>query len=107
MRIFKDDAEALAAGCVVTEGGGTPVRFYLDPKGVGTDYARGPTDLERLQHAALEALEAALRKDSRDKSITGDTVEYHLDGQAMFHAINKARAALKAFRGDTIDSTTT
>lgn len=43
---------------------------------------------------ALEAIEAALRKDARDKSIAKDTVEYHLDGQTMYHAINTARAAI-------------
>ena len=49
---------------------------------------------------ALIALEAALRKDSRDKAIMADTVEYHLDGQAMYVAINKARAALAAPEGE-------
>lgn len=43
---------------------------------------------------ALTGLEAALRKDSRDKAILPDTVEYHLDGQTMYQAINAARAAL-------------
>jgi hypothetical protein len=44
--------------------------------------------------AALIEIEAALRKDSRDKSIHRDTVEYHLDGQAMYSAINRARIAI-------------
>lgn len=43
---------------------------------------------------ALKAVEAALRKDARDKSIAKDTVEYHLDGQTMYHAINTARSAI-------------
>ena len=43
---------------------------------------------------ALVSLEAALRKDSREKSVLSETVEYHLDGQAMYQAINKARAAI-------------
>ena len=43
---------------------------------------------------ALEIVEAALRKDSRQKSIVGDEVEYHLDGNTMYHAINTARAAI-------------
>jgi len=61
--------------------------------------------VERLQHRAkdmLEALtllEAALRKDSRDKSILSDTVEYHLDGQTMGYAINKVRAAIAKAEG--------
>lgn len=44
--------------------------------------------------AALKALYDALLKDSREKSIVGDGVEYHLDGQAMYAAINKVRAAI-------------
>lgn len=43
---------------------------------------------------ALVLVEAALRKDSRDKSIIGDGVEYHLDGQTMGYAIGTARSAL-------------
>jgi len=43
---------------------------------------------------ALQAIENALHKDSRDKSIVGDGVEYHLDGQTMYFALNAARAAL-------------
>lgn len=49
---------------------------------------------------ALEKIEVALRTDSRGKSILADTVEYHLDGQAMYHAINAARAALRLARGE-------
>jgi hypothetical protein len=49
---------------------------------------------------ALEKIEAALRKDSRDKSIIGDAVEYHLDGQTMGYAINTARAALSKAKGE-------
>ena len=61
-------------------------------------------DLERdraVLIAALETLEAALKTDSRDKSILADTVEYHLDGQAMYHAINTARATLASVKGDS------
>ena len=43
----------------------------------------------------LEDLGVALRTDSRQKTITGDAVEYHLDGSRMYHAINAVRAALK------------
>ena len=50
-------------------------------------------EIERLR-GALVAIEEALCKDSRQKSIVGDEVEYHLDGQTMYYAINKARAAL-------------
>jgi hypothetical protein len=48
---------------------------------------------------ALERVEAALRVDSRQKSILSDTVEYHLDGQTMYQAITAARAARAAYRG--------
>lgn len=48
---------------------------------------------------ALKALEAALGTDSRQKSIARDTVEYHLDGQAMYAAINKARDAIALAEG--------
>ncbi len=50
-------------------------------------------EVARLREV-LAALEAALRKDSRGKTVFADTVEYHLDGQAMYQAINLARAAL-------------
>jgi hypothetical protein len=50
--------------------------------------------------AALIELEAALRTDSRGKTIMSDTVEYHLDGQTMYHAINKARAAIARATGE-------
>src|SRR5262249_32316616 len=43
---------------------------------------------------ALQVLERALREDSRRKSILADTVEYHIDGQTMYLAINKAREAI-------------
>ena len=49
--------------------------------------------------AALEFLEAGLRTDSRGKTVLSNTVEYHLDGQAMYIAINKARAAIAKARG--------
>ena len=32
---------------------------------------------------ALEKVEAALRQDTRQKSIIGDEVEYHLDGETI------------------------
>lgn len=32
--------------------------------------------------------------DARQKSIVGDEAEYHLDGQTMYHALNKARDAI-------------
>jgi len=44
--------------------------------------------------ATLTELEAALRKDRCDKSVLSDTVVYHLEGNAMYHAINKCRAAI-------------
>lgn len=44
----------------------------------------------------IAGLEEALRKDSRQHSILSDTVEYHLDGQTMYHAINRARAFLSS-----------
>ena len=50
-------------------------------------------EIERLREA-LRGIEKALRTDSRDKSIIGDEVEYHLDGQTMYLAINAARRAL-------------
>jgi hypothetical protein len=56
-------------------------------------------DLVAELSAALGEIESALRKDSREKTITGDTVEYHLDGQTMYRAINRARAALSAKDG--------
>ena len=43
---------------------------------------------------ALEILEMALKTDSRDQTIDADSVEYHLDGPAMYRAINYARIAL-------------
>lgn len=49
---------------------------------------------------ALEALEAALREDSRNKDILGDEVEYHLDGQTMGWAIEKVRAAIRKAKGE-------
>jgi hypothetical protein len=51
--------------------------------------------------AALKGIEAALRKDSRDKTVLRDTVEYHLDGQAMYGAINAAREAIAKAEGRT------
>lgn len=66
-----------------------------------TDPADGP--LVAAAHdlyEALAAVEAALRKDSRGQTIVGDGVEYHLDGQTMYRAINKARGALAKARGE-------
>lgn len=54
---------------------------------------------------ALTKLEAALRKDSRDKTVLSDTVEYHLDGQVMYQAINCARAALAKALGESSQAT--
>lgn len=47
---------------------------------------------------ALVKIEAALRVDAREKSILADTVEYHLDGQVMYMAINAARDAIARAR---------
>lgn len=44
--------------------------------------------------AALKELEAALHKDIRSSTLMADTVEYHLDGQTMYIALNKARDAI-------------
>jgi hypothetical protein len=52
-----------------------------------------PTDNKLAE--ALRKIESALRKDSRQKDICGDDVEYHLDGQTMYYAINAAREALR------------
>lgn len=49
--------------------------------------------------AALREIEDALRKDSRDKTIGREDVEYHLDGQTMYRAINLARAAIAKAEG--------
>jgi hypothetical protein len=49
--------------------------------------------------SALVAIELALRKDSRNKSILGDEVEYHLDGQTMGYAIQTAREAIRKAKG--------
>lgn len=43
---------------------------------------------------ALVAIDKALCTDARQKSITGDSVEYHLDGQTMGYALNLARDSL-------------
>lgn len=48
---------------------------------------------------ALRAIEEALRKDSRQKDITGDEVEYHLDGQTLGWAITAARKAIAFAEG--------
>lgn len=47
---------------------------------------------------ALERLDAALRTDTRNRTVTADTVEYHLEGHAMYAAINRIRAALDKAR---------
>ena len=60
---------------------------------VETALTKEMAENERLREA-LVSLEAALLKDSRQKSIVGDDTEYHLDGNSMYHAINKVRAAL-------------
>jgi len=44
---------------------------------------------------ALAEIYRALMKDSRQKSIVNDDVEYHLDGPTMSFALNKARRALE------------
>lgn len=51
------------------------------------------TECEQLREA-LRGLEKALRSDSRDKAVGPEDVEYRLDGQAMYQAINAARRAL-------------
>ena len=57
------------------------------------ELAQARSEIERLREA-LVSLERSLLKDSRQKSIVGDDTEYHLDGNSMYHAINKVRAAL-------------
>jgi len=42
----------------------------------------------------LRRAEAALCKDSRGMSLCSDTVEFHLDGETMYHAINDIRSAI-------------
>lgn len=90
------DAEACFKVALLT-------RQQLDHEGVcqlGRDRIRM---LSRRVHELTEALakiEGALCKDSRQKTISGDTVEYHLDGQAMYAAINSARAALARALGE-------
>ena len=49
--------------------------------------------------AALKQLEAALKNDSRQKSILGDTVEYHLNGETMYDAINRVRVTIAKAEG--------
>lgn len=44
---------------------------------------------------ALTEIYRALMKDSRQKSVVNDDVEYHLDGPTMYFALNKARRALE------------
>jgi hypothetical protein len=78
--------------------------------GVQVPMVAGPSRLEAIYNSCLIAaapemfnalcsLERALRKDSRGKTICSDAVEYHLDGQEMYAAINLARAALTKAEG--------
>jgi hypothetical protein len=88
--------------CVVRTGGQWPHEWDAKTsqhEAVANAYliADAPTLLaenKRLRKA-LEELGVALRTDSLQKTITGDAVEYHLDGSRMYHAINAVRAALK------------
>ena len=47
----------------------------------------------------LEELYAALLTDSRGKTVTGDDVEYHLNGSDMYIAVNKVRNLLSRLEG--------
>lgn len=73
-----------------TRGGHSSVSHVIALKATIAEQAK---ENERLREA-LRGIEKALRTDSRDKSIIGDEVEYHLDGQTMYLAINAARRAL-------------
>ena len=77
-------------------GGGLP-KYRADVDAVRAALQRDAVNADML--AALEFLEAGLRTDSRGKTVLSNTVEYHLDGQAMYIAINKARAAIAKARG--------
>lgn len=37
---------------------------------------------------------------TREEAVLVDTVEYHLEGQAMYQAINKCRAAISAVKAE-------
>ncbi len=47
---------------------------------------------------ALDDLNIALRTDHRQQTVADDTVEYHLDGYRMYHALNKVRSLLSRIR---------
>ena len=56
-----------------------------------------PPDPETVK--VLEELYAALLTDSRGKTVTGDDVEYHLNGSDMYIAVNKVRGLLSRLKG--------
>lgn len=49
--------------------------------------------------AALKAAERGFLSDAKQKSIIGDDVIYHLDGQSVGHALNIVRAAIAKAEG--------
>lgn len=58
-------------------------------------------DIAQQLAAALEEVKEALHKDADgvpQKFVRGDDTIYQLDGQTMYHALNKAREALAAYR---------
>lgn len=64
-----------------------------------TPYIRA--DIAQQLAAALEEVKEALHKDADgvpQKFVRGDDTIYQLDGQTMYHALNKAREALAAYR---------
>ena len=70
---------------------------HLDAGNYAKALCVGLRQLRALAAELVEGLvqiERALCKDSRDKSIGAETVEYHLDGQAMYGAINGVRTLL-------------
>lgn len=80
--------------CTVRVYSGRPTEVHAEADANARLIAAAPEML-----AALQKLEQALRKDARDKTISGDTVEYHLEGNAMYHAINSARKAIAKATG--------
>ena len=90
------DAEFAEVAAVVTHGthlNSKARALEADARWHRAELAQARSEIERLREA-LVSLERSLLKDSRQKSIVGDDTEYHLDGNSMYHAINKVRAAL-------------